>query len=332
MSTATFELGYFGKLPIYEEFLRHNAEWDEVRFIEQWLHQGIHTGELGNKEAWELSYQRAPAYNFLLRLKGNRRFLVGTFVFSRDRGGREYPFAIFLTVDHKKFNMHQIFMPIIFTNFLEKAAGLANDGWRECERQELLTRFQELGEQIPARPQTYQDKFLTFLNSRTTCEFWHALFGSFEDTRKYLVYQNLRQILLPLRQRKVQKFSLGLRFPLVQQDDREAFEITFWLYLAARLAGDPLSAPLLFWNIDRAHPAAMLLFLQPPMPESVKYLLQPESEDERLCVLDRDGKVHPEGLTSTVRNLMDAPNLKLVEWLRAIEKENKANQNGQRNG
>jgi len=317
---SVIEIGCFGKLPVYEEFIRHNSDGPEVHFLEKWLQEGVNLLKSSEKESWDEYYSDIPKYHFMLQLKDHKRLLLGIVMQSKDKGGREYPFVIFLSINHRRFNYNHIFLPVIFASVLSKARRLMSYGWEDRNVDRFVTQVEQLSAALPEDPKISQKAFVEYLASETNESFWTSLFGSFTDQRKYLVYQNLRQILLPLRQRNIQKFSLGLKFPLNSENDREAYEVTFWLYLTGRMLGRSIHSPFMFWSREsQGGYQGMLLFLQPPMPDSFLYLVHPELEDEKLCVLHRDGVAKPETLEPDLRKLMDSPGMTLAEVLKIIE-------------
>lgn len=317
---SVIEIGCFGKLPVYEEFIRHNADGPEVHFLEKWLQEGVNLLKSGNREGWNDYYNSIPKYYFMLQLKDHKRLLLGVVMQSKDKGGREYPFVIFLSINHRRFNYHLIFLPVIFASVLAKASKLISGDWKNENVDRFVTQVDQLSAALPAEPKTSQQAFVDYLARETNESFWSSLFGSFSDPRKYLVYQNLRQILLPLRQRNIQKFSMGLKFPLISENDPDAFEVTFWLYVTGKMLGRSIGSPFMFWNRESQNGhEGMLLFLQPPMPDSFLYLVRPDLEDEKLCVLHRDGVAKPEDLDPAFRKLMDSPKLTLAEILKTIE-------------
>lgn len=329
MLKSPFEIGCLGKLPLYEEFIRYHADAPEVDFLDSWLREGINLWNSREGEVFDQNYDETPPYFFFLHLKNSKRMLLGVFILSRDKGGRKNPFTIFILINHKKFNYNQIYLPIIFSPFLKSAAELAQHGWKDKDINQFLKQVDMLNSRIPENPKKYQDSFISYLDTNTNLTFWSSLYGSFEDSRRNLVWQNLIQILLPLRQLKIQKFSLGLKFPLDSKNESDAFEIPFWLYLAGRLYGSSITTPILFWNRQPENSqAGMFLFLQPPTPENFLYLVNPDLEDEKLCVLDRDGANQQESLQgslnklsgdlqSTLHKLITSPEITLREILQA---------------
>ena len=42
---GAFEVGCFGKLPIYADFIRYNASGPEIQEMDQWFQEGIHSAK-----------------------------------------------------------------------------------------------------------------------------------------------------------------------------------------------------------------------------------------------------------------------------------------------
>ena len=55
---------FFGKLPAYGDFVRHNASKNEVIAFDQWLQQGIQSSKNLMNINWNSVFDNSPAFHF----------------------------------------------------------------------------------------------------------------------------------------------------------------------------------------------------------------------------------------------------------------------------
>ena len=121
MATAVFPAGCFGKLPLYGDFVRHNASGRETLAFDQWLHQEMHHARTNFGHVWEQAFESAPTYNFVFVPEEAGRFLVGVLHPSHDKGKRRYPFMASLLVDRPRFkDAWTPVIPVLFSDFLAR--------------------------------------------------------------------------------------------------------------------------------------------------------------------------------------------------------------------
>jgi type VI secretion system ImpM family protein len=88
--------GCFGKLPIYDDFIRYNVNGRKIIELDEWIQQGYshHTRRAQINIAEEELHNYT--YHFIFTSSSdNNECVIGTLMGSEDRSGRKYPFAIF---------------------------------------------------------------------------------------------------------------------------------------------------------------------------------------------------------------------------------------------
>ena len=101
-------VSYYGKLPIYKDFLRENLAGKEAQAFKHWLDRGI-SHFWSAREATR--GQTIEPHAFLLRFPGTGRHVVGCLWGSHDEGGlRFFPFSIFVSLpaDRDVFPSHSV--------------------------------------------------------------------------------------------------------------------------------------------------------------------------------------------------------------------------------
>lgn len=311
---------YLGKLPFYEEFLRCNAGGALVQAFETWLQAGLAGARGFYRQHWDRAFRSLPAYHFGFSSEASPDLLLGIITPSQDKTRRNYPFTIFV----KLTQFHAAGLPfreaplrceglLAGMRLLQQAIRQINDP------RELQGHFEAQEWQPDADPETTARRYRNFIEQTTLDNFWINLWGDADDPRKYLVFHNLSNIILPFRHEQNARLSMGLKFPLSNKREQNLLEICFWLDVAERFRGRNLSAPVMFWDEDQqTRSPGLLLFFQPPPPGSFLFLAAPAIEHERLCVLDRDGSAHLDDVPQALRAVLDSPQMMLSELLEAV--------------
>jgi type VI secretion system ImpM family protein len=228
MTTSHFSAGGFGKLPQFGDFVKHNASSPEMQALDQWLQQGMQFAQRHFNQSWELAYQRAPAYHFLFYSNSAQRLLLGRLQPSFDKSMRKYPFLVWLTIEKSKLSERVIAaLPAAFSVFFAHAQQLLHDASNGLEMRDIADRIEKLKMEFPGGLEEQARQHQSRLAAMTSEQLWRGLFDRFDDARKYLLFKNLTEILLPYRGRDAAKLTLGLRFPLtIDAAFREA-EVNF---------------------------------------------------------------------------------------------------------
>lgn len=126
-----------------------------------------------------------------------------------------------------------------------------------------------------------------FLRRTTLQSLWERLWGYPDDSRTYLLFKNLLDIVLPLRSGVPTRFSLVFRFPLSEVAEEQAFEATFWMQLTLQLTRQT-TQPSFFW-VDAGDERALLFTLRPPPDDVLIHLMDPRADTENVCKLEQMG-------------------------------------------
>jgi len=292
MTTSHFPAGCFGKLPQFGDFVKHNASSGEMLAFDQWLQQGMQFAQRHFNQSWDQAYQQAPAYHFLFYADRPARLLLGLLQPSCDKSMRKYPFWISLTVEKTKLSEAVVSaLPAAFSTFFAQARQLLHNVRNELERRDLGGRIEKLKVEFPGALDAEAREHQSQLTAMTSEHLWRGLFDRFDDRRKYLLFKNLTEILLPYRGRDAAKLMLGLRFPLMADAARREHEVNFWLQATQQLLRDPDFLPLLFWSAPEGKKRPYLfLFFRPPAVKNFVQLVQPDLPSDIICELEEEGR------------------------------------------
>ena len=283
---------YFGKVPTHGDFVRHNAAGGAVRALDEWLQSGIFAARDRIKPALKAAHEDGRRFGFFFAPRDVEQILAGVMGASRDSVGRRYPFLIASEAAATAFDVRRIAeLPVRYRAFFEEAAevvGRATSG--VLEHTELAAQIEPLGGL--AGGEAERAAFARYLQKESLPSFWRRLWGHPHDSRKYLLFKNLIDILQPLSGGVPASFPLVLRFPLCGDGRTSDYDVSFWLEVVLRLLKYPELQPTFFWTLAQGTSAAgasLLLALRPPSARMLGYLLQADVTDDTLCELERMG-------------------------------------------
>ena len=320
---TSLSIGCFGKLPIHPDFIRYQATGTEIQALDQWFQEGIHFAKTRFGSAWSREFQEGGPWNFVFQTGEGKQFLVGSYRPSRDEGGRQYPFFLFLSVDRPSFPFPVYLSPLFFSSFLETSDELVQTGWTGLDMKGFISRIAETPFNLPDFGSIEKD-YRDYLDQSTTGGFWSGLLGNFGNVGKVQIVQNLMEILEPLHQNPTAKFSYGLGFPnLSKGDPSRVYDIPLWCRLMEQIVRREIDPAAIFWSrgSQKAAPQSMI-FLQKPSTRNLMFLLQPGREEDSLFKLTSENerdiervmkKISPDG-----KALLDQDNLSLSTFLEKI--------------
>ena len=315
-----WKIGYYGKLPLSREFIRHNASGPEVLDIDQWFQEGVHYAKSELGAGWSVDFAQADAWNFLFFPEGRSRFLIGSCIPSQDQAGREFAFFLFLRAEVAAFRGATSLAPLAVASFLEESAVLVRSGWLGLDLQGFRSRLESLSPPAVQTSHSVKDKYHQFLRTQTVRGFWAELLGDFNHPNKYRLDHALMNCLEPLRSSTSKHLAYGLKFPLMPGRQREAYDIAFWLELCSRWLAHKTDATLLLWsrNPSKVKPCLMASF-GPPSSNLVLFVLRPDLQNDAWYELAPETPDDPGGMSSGLpadrRALLENGDMCLEEFL-----------------
>jgi len=262
----------FGKVPARGDFVRAGHRTPLLDELDGWLQRGL----LAHRAPLPAD---GPPVAFVLGRPGAA--LLGVFVPSRDRAGRAFPLVVGASADAPRPVTGRdvtAWAPLL-TASAACAAGVAADALAPDEALPLLD--------VPPAPTPE-----AFLGLHPATVFG----GEVEGT-----VRALPDALRPFRMAgAAPRYGLGL--PLPADPAVRTAAAGFWLDAVTRVAG-PRVVTTLLWAADGPH-ARLALFLGPPTPDALGYLLAARSAEG---VYDLDAAASPASPTGapTLRALLD---------------------------
>ena len=229
-----------------------------------------------------------------------------------------------LLIDPQILTNQQIpLIPGMFHSFFYQAQQLIHNASNGLDMQAIAFRTKNLDISNPDTLIAGTEKYSHSLENTSLDTFWSRLFGNFENQKKYLIFKNLTDILLPQRGRDLSRLSLGLRFPLSNESDSQQLEVSFWIKLCLQIAGDKATIPTIFWTTEQADKQFVFIFFRQPSTKCFAQLIDPTFEYDSISPLDEDGIKNidqaADKLPPEYRNLLEQKDIIVRDFLDRLQ-------------
>lgn len=253
----------FGKIPEHGDFVRYNADGAAAREFDTWFREGLHASRSRLGHSLKSVAQTAGPQRFVFCPTTTPVLLFGVMQMSEDATGRTYPFVVATEVPRTEWSgLSMAHLPVSSVSFLDSAEALVTDAVAgNVTRSSLKKRLLEVDPRKVGSDAVGEHEAVRFLDLMTFKGLAEGIWGSFDDSRKYLLFKNLSDALAPLRGQIPARFSLGLRFPIapfsVLNDDEGALLLRdtpaevivgFWFRVVHAIADLQNVAPSFFWQ------------------------------------------------------------------------------------
>ena len=307
----------FGKIPTHGDFVRHNAYGSASRLFDAWCRDGLYQGRMQRGRTWPSEEEARTSIAFVACPTTDNSLLAGVFRWSRDAAGRRYPLVVGYEWEGRPSPPAGI-------------AALPMSGRDAFRRAEVLVQRAVDGclDPDPLADAVERDRSgwetldgggrraagTDWAKAVSVCEFATAVWGEFDDTRKYIVFKSLLDGLAPLRGRLPAGFRRGLRFPIgAARGAMRSIVARSWVDGALRVLNGPGTTPTFFWPVaqssdpevgagstarpksarPKSERPSLLLFLRPPPPSAFSMLLPGRDDGETVFDLEQRGENDP---------------------------------------
>jgi len=275
--------GYYGKLPLSPEFLRLHATGAEIRWLDEWLQQGVLYAKAKEGPQWVARVAASSIWRFVLVPADQGRVVCGVLFPSQDKAGRSFPFLSFLLLDRTVLDDQPWLIPLVASEYLKTAEAalhsLRQGGeWQVFQRQ--VHDWNEPLVSIESAARTF-DRYLR----ETTASSWIEGLGEGEEGGAEQQREGrIRQVADRIAGLRAGQSRVAVQCPLTSTSMMQDADMAFWL--AACLQGraavqGPHSGVFSVWR-HNGEPGASsaLISLGPGSPHVVRVLVSPEADDE----------------------------------------------------
>lgn len=263
-------LGLFGKLPTMGDFVAYNANLPVGQQFDRWLQAGVDMVIRKGK-----GLPPSPV-RFLYRDPMSSGAIIGVFLPSQDRVGRQFPLAAFTYLDMPVATHRFPFLPAAYAPFLDGAANILS----RASAADPNTVVHHLANLAPPNPTELEEARVwghQALDATPGAALLEALFGPVDGGVQFHGVNMFRTACLHLRGHAPDTASTVL-----QCHASDDVQLVFWLRLAYDLLSWRRGPPSVFWASSDSKDTRLLLALGAPDPAVLNYLADPAMKSERL--------------------------------------------------
>ncbi len=284
------QVGCFGKLPIYDEFIRYNVNGRRVLELDEWIQQGFSHHSRGAATRPEKTDLHDYVYHFVFTGSGDHRSsVIGTLMGSRDKSGRQYPFVIFKLLPARDTEALTSALPCAYGPFFDSARSLCATDWSLQPINMLKKRVAALNEggATISRSRLIEAE-VDALQALSKERFWRDMLADSAEEKVPHYLEAMRDLLETVARKSPLRTSWGIEIPLPGNDHSSA-HVAFWVGAAESLLGSRGWRPHFIWgDVKDSGGQSLYLFFRPVTPIFFSHLLGHRADNGILINLDQE--------------------------------------------
>lgn len=269
------QVGCFGKLPIYDEFIRYNVSARSVLELDEWIQQGFSHHSRSMSTRPEKTDLHDYIYHFFFYGSGEQQSsIIGTMMGSRDKSGRQYPFVTFKLLPSQNADILVSTLPCGYRSFFDSAQSLCSADWSLQPISMLKKRVDALnGNGATVSKSQLIESEVNALRAITKEQFWCEMLHEAAQEQAPLYVEVMRDLLETVVRRSPLRTSWGIEVPL--SGNMHSHEhVAFWLAAAETLLGSRGWRPHFIWgDVANNNRQALYMFFRPVTPMFFSHLL-----------------------------------------------------------
>lgn len=277
-------LGYFGKLPACGDFVRCCDNPVLVQLLDAWLAQLMHA--LTAAPRWKLQYDAMAPLRFAFVGRHSRRAIAGRLEASGDQSQRRFPFIVMSELAIADAGAFVPCSPLALAPLWQRMEQLAGGVVASSDPAPLLQALAAATVPLTPGDASHAAQFDDFLQAYSMGQ-WQALLATpaFPVTLCELLL-GLGLLLQPVRASGCPRLEKSLVLPLPRERRLQELAASFWLHLILPfLCGRDVELALYFTRLNDA--PVLAIGLGGADPHTLQALIDPQSDGQRLVVLDR---------------------------------------------
>jgi type VI secretion system ImpM family protein len=220
-------VGCFGKLPFWPEYLEVGVGLATSRGLRGWLHEGREIARMTDEAGRRSDAEVRSQLRFLIGLPGSPDLLAAVLRPSKGRGGREFPFTVFVHFPRKSYGKHYGLIPMALSRVWEEL----EDAWDSLASLASRESFNEMMESLEVSPPVPAREIRRFYESRQRDPL-DELFGCREGASLERLNENMAEVLATLRGRGGGEPTVQL--PVSHDPTTACFDASIWIDLVNR--------------------------------------------------------------------------------------------------
>lgn len=261
--------GFFGKLPGFPDFIKHNSAGKEILSIDTWIQEGLALAKLKIKNNWKNYYNNLPKMNFIYPFTGTDNIILGSIVSSGDKSGRSYPFIMFSLINKSLIaGSSQFLIPYDCKEIFFGFEKIISENLTAVDTANLKSSVENLSISIPDSVNISSD------NKNFLSTFKLVNVFELEEDKEILISDLFEKHI------KVFDHFISLEYKLYPDKQNEFFLIGFFVDLIKVIFKNHNSIPLVFWYQVKENSGSVLIsFTKPTAKDFVDLLLLNTSEN-----------------------------------------------------
>ena len=303
-------VGYFGKLPGFNDFVKFNAGGEELLVLDKWLQDGLLSAKMKLKSEWVNYYRSSEQFFFFYPFTGTKRALAGLLIPGLDKSGREFPFIIFFYINKDQLiNVPSHLIPMILIDILSEFKAVIIDIASITDLSIINERLNKISYNI--NNLNYKNNiYQNYLSNTSQAAFWNRIIEGYDDSAKLLFLNNL---FISAMESKEKVIPVIISF--ISDHDHYINYFSFFIHLTLTFQKTPYLIPAVFWTGSENKNHLLFFYPNKPLPNNFIDLIYKRT-DENLFV----NNTERQNINSTVnsfKNLLNK-NWTLKEFLRSF--------------
>jgi type VI secretion system protein ImpM len=284
------QTGCFGKLPMYDEFIRHNISGRAILELDEWIQQGYSHHSRGIQTRLHKSDLHSYTYHFVFTGSGESgASVIGTMMGSHDKSGRQYPFILFKLLANQETTSLSSTLPCAYRTFFDSALNLCSTDWSLQPINMLKKRVDLLnvsGTCLSKRG--LMEAEIDALRSISKESFWKQVLGELAVEKAPVYVEVMNDLLDTVVRKSPLRTSWGIEIPLPANDSAHA-HVSFWIRVADALLGNRQWRPHYIWgDMKNSNKRSLYMFFRPISPIFFSHLLGHRVDNGVLINLEQE--------------------------------------------
>jgi|GEM_PF-4581097 type VI secretion system protein ImpM len=308
--------GFMGKIPARPDFVRYQAGSQEIKLLDQWIHEGIAYLARRFPLDWKERLEGFAHIHCYIGGEGSNPTLCGVICASHDKSGRQHPFVDFATCSNAQAMQSLPYISYRFADFYAHGGKLKNQDGSDLDIDSLTQQSNTLIRSIPRYVEAnYSQQRNESWVGKSSAEFWSAILPSANANTRLNFARDVLQTLKMASNRGPERISWGVRLPIPSGAASDAI-VSFWMSLFIGVLGNQKWRPYVFWNPQSKTVSSLTVYFRSPNASSFAQLISPESDEGGVVDVVLRPLENLAGITSThLKNLVEKESLTWLEML-----------------
>jgi type VI secretion system ImpM family protein len=223
MSSGTFPVGCFGKLPFWPEYLELGTGFPTSQSLKQWLHQGREEAGLSGEGLGRTDVELHANLRLLVGVPGSTELLVGVLRPNKDAGGRYFPFVTFTHIPRRQYGRHYALLPLALAPVWREL----EEAWDSLASMASKDAFREVLDELKVRAPDALRQVQTDYRSRES-ETADRLFDRDDGASLDRLNENMPEVLDELKKRGADG-GLRVQLPVSGEIDEACLDVSIWI-------------------------------------------------------------------------------------------------------